>query len=477
MHNMSKEILVSDHLTSSAALAGEYLRSFANATRLMGEFDEFYLELTRMIENDPYLAGALEIRDCLSNSTPDFETLDSGETVLSVSGNEGDLAYLKYRGRRDGALFSADDLHLMGAIAGFVSVLTVQVQQFRRKDESARVFQYLINQLPLGVVCFGAQGDLIVENKLANRLLGASGSELIGRALSDPDLVKQGKLRLHLEVGGSLLYAEGRSLEVEEGLVVTAFVLHDMSGQRERLMLQLERSVYRADSRNLPLTILVLEDRTQAGQLYRQLKAFAESLQIEASSIAALDAFSCACVFQDKRLRSVRYLLQCVLPQMSAADSVVGALISCEHAPDEESPGAHLIHRARDSMQALSQLLKPRLLVLDPYLAVFESLDLIAGELITLERADTVEQAQLRLRSGEYDGIFLDIDAYGPDGLEWLQACSRLLGAGFCIFYVSHQQPSMVLRNYDIPESAFVFQKPFNTDKLFETLALQFNFA
>jgi PAS domain-containing protein len=486
---MNEEILVSKNgsdSTASAALAGAYLRSFAGATRLIGDFDAFYAALTRLIEEDPYLAGALDISDCLSCSVPmpDFENLDAGETVLSLDTyrSEGGRTtehsgYLKYRGRRDGALFSADDLHLMGAIAGFVSVLTAQAEQFRHKEASARVFQYLLNQLPLGVVCFGAKGDLLIENKLANRLLGSIGTDLLARSLLDATSKESGKIRLHFEVEGALIYAEGRSLEVEEGLNVTAFVLHDMSAQRDRLMLQLERSVFRAQSRRLPLTLAVLEDRSQAGRLYRQLKAVADSLQLEASMISALDAYSCACVFQDKRLRSARYLLKCSLPQFLSSEHVFGALLAGEGELGAESPGPSLIHQARGTMQALGNVLKPKFMVMDPYSAVFESLELIAGDLITLERTKNSEQAQLRMRSGEYDGIFLDVDTYASEGLEWLQECSSHAGAGFCIYYLSHQQASMVFRNYGIREGAIVFQKPFNAEKLCETLALQFDFA
>jgi hypothetical protein len=278
-------------------------------------------------------------------------------------------------------------------------------------------------------------------------------------------------------VEGKLLYAEGRSLEVEEGLSVYAFVLHDMSGQREKLMLQLERSVYRAESRGVPLTVAVLEDRSEAGRLYRNLKASAESLQLDPANISSFDAYSCVCVFSDKSLRSVRYLLKNVISLSSEHESIQGAFVSQMEGDGDDSLAQSLIDRARADMQPLGDLLRPALLVLDPYPAVLEALDLIAGEVGSFHQVDRVEQAVSRIQSGEYDGLFLDLDTYGGDGLDWLTGATAQAGGGFRVFYISHKQPSMIYSNYELGLDVTVFQKPFDAWKLHETLALQFDFA
>lgn len=457
----------------------ETYRRLTRVVEAVSDWDDLIPSLCEVIKSDPHLANTLYLENDSGNG--DTEAVDDplfqkGKVILPIRGGL-ECGYVSSDGRRDGKPFGADDLHLMGSIAGFVSVLTAQAQQFRKQDEAVRVFQYLINQLPLGVICFGAQGDLLVENKVASRLLSRSGSELIRGALAEKALKDQGQVKLHLEVEGRLLYTEGRRLEVDEGLAVTAFVLHDMSGQREKLMLELERSVYRAESRGVPLTVAIFEDHSQAGLLYRELKACADSLQLDAASISALDAYSCACVFSEKRLRSVRYLLKNCLPKLLARESVVGALVSEWHDLSEDSPGQALIDRAREAMQPLFELLRPCLLVLDPYPAVTEALDLIAGENTSFEQVDDVEQAAAQIRTGQFDGLFLDIDTYGNGSLDWLKEASAQAGAGFQVFCVSHQQPSMVYKNYGIGEEFTVFQKPFDAEKLCETLALQFDFA
>ncbi len=465
--------------TDSAALAGEYLRSFAGATRHLGEFDEFYDALRKLVSDDSHLAGIAAISEDTDApaAMPDFENLDSSETVVSVAGAEGNAGYLTYRGRRDGEPFGAEDLHLMGAIAGFISVLTAQAQKFRKMDEASRVFQYLINQLPLGVICFDSQGSLLVENKFASRLLGTSGAELIQGALSDKALKDQGKVRMHLEVEGKLLYTEGRRLDVDDGLSISAFVLHDMSGQREKHLLQLEHSVYRSESRGAPLTLAVLEERSEAGRLYRILQASADALQLEAGKILTLDAYTCVCLFTDKRLRTVRYLLKNGLPKSIDRESARGALVAQWSDLNEEAPAQSLIDAASEAFQPLAELFRPALLVLDPYPAVLDALDLIGGEVASFEQVDDIEAATARITSGELDGLFLDVDTYGDAGFDWLEASSERAGGGFRVFYISHKQPSMVFKRYGLGLDTTVFQKPFDAERLRETLALQFDFA
>lgn len=41
-----------------AALAGEYLRAFAGATRLLGDFADFYEALRQLVHDDSYLQGS-----------------------------------------------------------------------------------------------------------------------------------------------------------------------------------------------------------------------------------------------------------------------------------------------------------------------------------------------------------------------------------------------------------------------------------
>jgi hypothetical protein len=58
-----------------------------------------------------------------------------------------------------------------------------------------------------------------------------------------------------------------------------------------------------------------------------------------------------------------------------------------------------------------------------------------------------------------------------------LSAASERAGAGFRTFYLSYKQASMVYAHDALAEDAIVFQKPFDIEKLRESLALHFDFA
>lgn len=453
-------------------------RRFAAALSEFSDFEAFRESLTRIVTEDSGYAGILELGKDISK-LPDSEVgehFQMDSLVVPLESDEGN-GFIRFMGNVDGHPFNAEDLMWIGAITEFVSLAYANSKAHHKSLEKTRVFQYLINQLPLGVVCFGAQDDLLVENKMASRLLGESGSTLIRGTLSEKTFKDQGKVRMHLEAGGRLLYAEGRRLQVDETLSVSAFVLHDMSGQREKNMLQLERSLFRAESRQTPLTVAMLEDRSEAGRLYRMLKASAASLQLEADSILALDAYTCACAFNGRSLRSARYLLKNGLPKPLDRESAKGALMSEWTNLDQEAPAQSLIDAARESLRPLAELLRPALLVLDPYPAVLQSLEWIGGEIASFKSFDATDQVVERMASGEFDGIFLDIDTFGEGGLDWLKAASDRAGGGFRTFYLSYKQPSMVYTHHGLGVDTVVFQKPFDTDKLRETLALQFDFA
>jgi hypothetical protein len=458
-----------------AALAGKYLRAFAAATQRIGEFDGFHQTLRQLISEDGYLLGLAELPDSLHASTldPDFENLDADETVIAVSSETEPLGYLRYRGRGDGRLFEAEDLHLMGAIASFVSALIGQAHLFRQKNESARILQYLINQLPLAVLCFGASGELIIENKQASRLLRGQSSDLLQDAIAESGLKESGEIRFHLEAAGQLLYAEGRQLVIEESLSVTAFVLYDLSSQRDELLLQLECSTYRALAQKSPVTLACFEDRSEPGRILTEINAALDSLSLAPECIAPLDAFSCACVISNQELRRVRYLFRAYFARHPLSTSVTGRLVEA-YARSSDSLAQDMVAEAKEGQRLLSEALSPVLLVLDPYPAVQEALELIAGETHVFVAVHSVEQAKAHLLSGQYDGLFLDLDSCGESGLATLHAAASA-AADFKFYYVSYKQASMVVADYGLDSDATVLQKPFDAVGLQQTLTLHFN--
>jgi hypothetical protein len=459
------------------ALAENYLRGFASKLNLFGEFDNFLSALEIVVAEDEVFQGEL----CLAkgkegSKLPEFSEIEEDETYLSISSQDCDLGYLRINGRRDEESFNPGDLYLLGSIAEFVSALVQQAQNFRKKDQAEKILQYLINQLPLGVVCFASEGQLIVENKTARRLLGDDGSAIIEKELAGGAAFKKGRVQLHFEIGGKLIYSEGRALEVEEGVSIHAYVLYDLSTYREKLLMDLEREAYRSELRGIPVTVALLESRSLAGGVYRRMKHAAQTLQVEPSKIQPLDAYTSACIFEGKRLQSVRYLLKQELASYKG-DELSVAIVGYEGGAGGDAPAQELIERARSELRPFQEALLPELIVMDAYPAVIESLDLMISELCRL-RAETCPDAiESLIRSGQFDGLFFDLDSYSPNVLSRLKAVAEESGGGFKFYYCTYKKPSMVAESFSLTRKDTVLQKPFDAEATIEAVALQFDLA
>lgn len=460
-----------------AALAGEYLRSFASSLSSFGEFDLFLDSLKELVGSDLYLDGSAQLVDPFSGQTsvPDFENLESVETVISVAGQGGSMGYLKYSGRQDHQAFGAEDLHLLGAMSGLIASLVQQAHNFRQKSKAEQVLQYLINQLPLGVVCFESQGQVIVENKLARRLLGEGGAALVQAELVS-HAKQSGRVQMHFEIGGRFIYSEARAMEVAEGVAMTACVLYDLSAYRSKLLVELDKEAYRSESRGVPVSVVVLESRSVAGQIYAKAKASASRLQLDPRHIQPLDAYRCAMIFEGKRLRSVRYMLKQELSSYSDAELLV-SVVGYEAKGGEESPAEALLSQAIESLQPVTEALRPKLIVMDAYPAVIESLEIILSEDCQLSIETGVESAAGRIRSGEIDGVFFDLDGYSLEALAILRDAAKEAGGGFKFFYCTCKRRGMLEAAYGFSSKDVILQKPFDAAAVAESVTLQFNLA
>ena len=461
-----------------SGLAAAYLRSFAGSLESFGEFDGFLEELKCLVGKDLYLKGSAQLCDVFSGASehPDFDTLSPDETVIAVSGAGGNSGYLKYAGRADGHPFGAEDLHLMGAISSVVSALVSQAQNFRKKEQASSVLQYLINQLPLGVVCFDGGGSLLIENKVAQRLLGEGGAALIEAQLNQVGKAREGRVRLHFEVDGKLIYSEGRSLEVSEGVVIDAYVLYDLSASREKLLKDLELEAYMSESRGGAVVVALLESRAIAGDIYKKVKASASDFGLDPAKIQPLDAYGCACIFRGKDLRSVRYLLKHRLP-LQELEGLRIAVVAYDSDVSSVAPAQELIEAAYTELAESDQALLPELVVVEAYPPVVEALDLIMADECRLRSAGSLDEAEALIRSGQVDGLVFDVDGHGADVLARMQMASVDSGAGFKVFYSSYKQPQMARAEYGLSADACLLQKPFDTAVVVDAVSLQFNLA
>ncbi|WP_269525859.1 hypothetical protein [Coraliomargarita parva] len=449
-----------------ASLAVNYLRAFQQALEGFREYQGFVQSLSALIEKDGYLLGLAHLSESPSRlHEPDYEALDEGETILAVSRKEGEAGYLSYRGRQDGAAFDAEDLHLMGALADFVSALLVQAGEYQRNRQAAKVLRYLIGQLPLAVLCFERDGSLILENKLAGRLLGDSGRATLAEHLSDLP-AEADRCQLHFEIDGHFLYAEGRQLRIEEVELVMAFVVHDLTGSRERLYLSLERELYLDEARGTQLKLLLLNHTKKPGLIYGWMKARMDAFGLEARDLQAVDAYTCLCAFRHRSEQVLRTQLRASFEEGDLLSDLRLCLQPALIEPDGGAPGKAWLDQAESTMRRAQTALQPVVLLLCPHTGVVESVKLLLAGVARVELVADLDEVQSWMDAGRVDACVLDADAVDPGTLAAMHQALSASGTMTLQVYLSYRQPLMLSRELGLSPSPGILQKPFEAERL-----------
>lgn len=474
---MVRENAVQDTERSEKVTLAESFRHFSRAIEDFSDFDRFRASLARALEQDRHFAEMLLSfkDDANDNGNQAAEaTFKMGNVVLPLQ-DDAEGNFIRVAGRRDARPFNAEDLHLMGSIAGFISVLTLQARKFRQSAQAEEVLKYLINKLPLGVVCFNSEHELIVESHLAAKTLGESGRKSLLEMLQNEDAFVAGRLQGHFEADGRLVYTEARRMKVASGLEVTAVVLYDLSNYREKFFTELELEAYRTHSRGKYLTLALLRGDGRPGECYRKLVAAVQKTERDDVRIRPLDAYATACMFTGQGLRSARSVLSAMLCALD--DPLELALLPVDGPLGENGATDSFIDRGYESLLVARQALLPELIVLDPYPAVHEAISLITADVCRIQAACAFEEAMEQVRSGRFDGLFIDMDSFQDAQFLELKAEADRAVDDFKVFFCSCQQPEMLRQRKVVGSEGTVLCKPFQADKIVECLNLQFNLA
>ena len=455
----------------SAGVAGGYLRAFSEA---LGHFDAFgpFLErLGEVVRDDRYFKGEAELRDPQRETVlaPDFGEIRPGETVVPVVSEAGETGHIRYRGRADGQALGAEDLHLMGAIAGMVSRLVLHARNFHQKDQAARVLRYLVDQLPLAVLCLDAEGRPVVENRAATERLGERGADVLRPFAEEAETDAEAPQQIHFESEGRLIYAEGRRFSVDAETEITAYVLYELTAYRDKLLRSVDREVFRADARGGRATFFLIDAPEAAGRLYARIGAMAESIGTHADSLQPVDASGCAGVVPAISLREVRRRLRGLLGSDAVRKDMRVALLDGSEVPaGAADPGVALLAKARGTLQPAAEALVPVLGVLDPYPGVRESLALALEGACRVVRVADGGHLRALVERGVLDKVLVDLDSCGNgEALELEKnciACDRAVVIG----YASHTRPEMARERHKLDRRATIMQKPFDTTGLLQ---------
>jgi len=456
--------------TAEKAYLADRFRRFGAAISKISDFDAFRGALAQAVEQDGFFRSRLLTKPTQESLEAADQVFGMDEVVLPLDAASG---ILKIESRHDAKPFGAEDLQLMGALAEFVTSLCAESQKLKRDGQTSRILQYLVNQLPLGVVCFDAEGGVIVKSKLAERLMGEAELEQLSSLLANPEAFARGKTKLHFEVEGRLVYCEGRQLQIDDGLSVAAFVLYDFSKLKKQLAMDLDREAFRVESRGGKLTVAVLEMRAGAGTLYHRLRESAKQLGLTFNQIQPLDAHNCVCLFPDFSPATARARLR-GLPEIREADLKLSLLSYSASDASAASPAAMMIEKGRSSLQPAALALLPQALVLDSYAAVTDSLEMAAGDLMRFQKVDTVDALFDKLEGRECDALFVSLECIPSEKLQKLCACVLENESPVKLYCTSYRQVSMLRSGVIIDETVKVFQKPFSISEVRERIEKDF---
>lgn len=448
----------------------EYLarayRRFAGVMHCFSDFRKFCSALDQAFEADPYLSGrmlvAREGEEVSGEDTADLFEMGRVVVPFPVGPEDG---FLKFSGKSGGKAFGAGDLRLMGAMAEFASSLYAQAVDWKKFRDRERAYGRLFDELPLGVVCRQASGELLFGNKAAWRLLGVDPeAESPAESEAYQALVEgAGEAReVHLEWAGCLLFVVRREFATESGAPVSAYVIHEMTGGRDRLLDLLEREYFKALCKDDFVSLALFRNTEEAGAAYRLAASLSDTLHLGPGAFQAVDAFTCGCVFPKRSVRQVRELVR-----GEAGVDGLGKVLTGLLAVDGEKPEADrgsCLARAEKNLVALPEALRPHLLVMDPYRPIFDTLAMaLEGKAEVIYCPDPAE-LQAELETGWYDGVIVDADA-----LEKTEAAVRnplrakCRADGFKVFHSSYRQERVLKRSPELAEADAFLQKPFGS--------------
>lgn len=458
----------------------ESFRQFSRAMEDFTDFEQFRVSLARTLDQEPHFSkmllssGDSAAEDSIKKAEATFKM---GNVVIPLR-DDAEGSFIRVAGRRDSRPFSAEDLHLMGAIATFVSCLYGQSKKHGRNLLKMRMLQFLIDQLPVGVVCLGPDNKLLARNTKAWQQLALSESadhQNEASVFSHLQKLTNKTNEVHLEVEGRLLFALKREFEDNSAGTVSAYVLYDMDQRRKKLTDSLDREYYRALCNESRVTVCLLEETSMPGAIFAAAKRYSGAWQVAEELIQPLDAYTAACLFVGATQISVRELLRKFVVEEKYEGlrvSIVGA-----HGEGGGAPSKMTLDHAKEQLRPYSEALLPELLIFDPYEPVVETLEVTLEKVCRLYALPDFEEIIPHLRTFLYNGLIVDLDSIKP---EQLKALKQELSAYSNIqaFYVATKQRSMIeavgwpLQKHDI-----LIQKPFNGEEVINVVRKQLNLA
>lgn len=461
-------------------MLAESFHRFSRVMEDFSDFDRFRVSLARALEQDQHFdkmllsAGDDEL---MAESSKAEAVFKMGNVVLPLK-DDAAGSFIRVTGRRDARPFGTGDLHLMGAIASFVSGLYGQSKNQRRNALRLRALQFLIDELPVGVLCLGEDDELLAGNRKVWQQLGVSCAADLH---TDASILRhlhnatQGCNEVHLEVQGRLLFAVRREFADEGAGAISAYVFYDMDVRREKLADALDREYFRTLCTNGRMSVSLLQDTSKPGALFAAARQCFERWKIDEDFIQPLDAYTVACLFVNSTPVRVRRLLE----QFAGTENFQGLRVSLleAHEVEGQSPSKTTLDRAKELLQPYTEALLPQLLVFDRFEPVVETLEVMLEDICRMEALRDFEEFMPRLQSFFYEGLIADLDSMSPEQFKRLKEALKACPAMISLYLSTKPRSMMEAAGWPLEARDILIQKPFNAHELMNTIRDQLNLA
>lgn len=360
-------------------------------------------------------------------------------------------------GRRE---FGPGDLHLMSGLAELIGVLTQHALQFGEQRRNLALLGFLLNQVPVGVLCFAADGRIIVSNTPGRRLLGGAAQ---GESwLLPEDWVAEiagvdATGEIHRTVEGRLLHGQVKPASSGSGEDLYAMVVTDLTSDQEKFREVLARETYRCAWLGRALSVVTIT-AAQPSRLLSLLRPLREHVGA-AGQVGLLDAETIGLFFSETALiaamaevRQVRSLL--------ADDWEAGVAEIGSGPPDPEA----LLQEALGSRRRLGDLVKRSLLLHDDYGSVNDMLEMILKQDFRVVKSNDFEQTVRQLGTGRFDGLFTELEL--SNGMSGLDLARLATEANPRIRAFLTSAVAFSRRDEEDFAAHILFQKPFDVNEV-----------
>lgn len=452
-------------------LAKAYHR-LSKAMDVFSDFENFRSALNEVLEKDSRFS--LSIVEAADVSNTDSPQLESGEDLFSMEQvmlplqqNRNHRDFLQVDGNCEPVPFSAADLHLLGALARLLTVLLQSAETFGENQRRAEILQFLIDQLPIGVIAIAAKGSVLTANALVWRLLKQPQACSHSDGVPELEMLKEATAssgEAHLEIDQQLLFAKRGLFAPTESNPVAIYLIYDLSEERLLLEQKLERHHFRSRCLNKPASIAMLQVEGNAGQALAQLRAVMNSLDPENYQIKAVDAYSAIALIDTIGERQLRNHLRKTIDWDNASSMRLSiADLSIKDYPD----GKALIETVQQQLLPSPMTLRRQFLAFEPFTPAFKSLEMLLQDEVRLRRCKTVEEICLLLQSGLYDGAIIDLDsANRRDLFQNLPDDAENANEPLTYCYLSTRQKAMLTSALENLPPGRVINKPFDKDQI-----------